>query len=432
MSSNADTLATKIVARADVRAERLISLLRMALATMLFMGVSYVLSQSGAAGLEGRQTELNVLRLGAVAYFLIGATNFYFSNALRFRPWMSWVFNCAEVLLVSFQLYVDVSDPLTPSLLAFASPVLLIVALVICVQALRSQVLLHVATSVLLLALCGIVLFHNPQLGTPFSDAAVSELQAVNSLPPTVMRLLMLIAMAGVIGTAVYKTKQLVERVGRETEIAENRKRFIPNEISNAMSDLDIEALRLGRETDLAVLFVDIRGFTAMAERASPRETAELLSEFRGLVTDAAIENDGIVDKFIGDGALLIFGLHSDISQAAHDALAGAKNMLRAIERWNVARATEGLTAIDLAVGVHAGPAIIGAVGDTRRLEFTAIGTTVNLAARLEETAKKHNKRLVVSRSTFDLIGPVGDDFTWLGHVDLRGSSQAIEVLALQ
>jgi adenylate cyclase len=431
MASNRETLAAKIVAQADVRAERLISVLRMALATMLFIGVSYVLSQSEAAGLEGRQRELNFLRLGAVVYFTLGAANFYFSSPLRFRPWMSWAFNFAEVAIVSFQLYIDVSDPLTPSLLAFASPVLLIVALVICVQALRSQIFLHIATSTLLLTLCALVLFHDPQVGVPVPNAALSELQAVYSLPLTVMRLLMLIAMAGVIGTAVYKSKKLVERVGQETETAENRKRFIPNEISDAMSDLDIEALRVGRETDLAVLFVDIRGFTAMAERVSPKEAAELLSEFRALVTDAALESNGIVDKFIGDGALLIFGLHSDIAQAAKDALASAKNMLRATEHWNDARKSQGLPAIDLAIGVHAGPAIIGAVGDARRLEFTAIGTTVNLASRLEEVAKKHNERLVVSRSTLDLVGANADDFRAVGRLDLKGSSQPMEVLAL-
>ena len=85
-------------------------------------------------------------------------------------------------------------------------------------------------------------LFHDPQVGAPLPGAALAELQAV------------------------YKTKRLVERVARETEAAENRKRFIPNEISDAMSDGDIKALRQGQERDLAFLFVDVRRLTAMAE----------------------------------------------------------------------------------------------------------------------------------------------------------------------
>ena len=431
MPQGSHTLAAKIVAQSDIRAERLISMLRMGLATMLFFGVTYVMSQAQAAGLEGRSVELNFLRLGAIVYFTLGALNFYFSHETRFKPWMSWVFNFAEVAIVAFQLYVDVSDPATPSLLAFASPVLLIVALVICVQALRSQIYLHGVTSALLLALCALVLFHDPQVGAPLPAPALAELQAVYSLPPTMMRLVMLLGLALVIGTAVYKTKRLVDRVARETEIAENRKRFIPNEISDAMSDGDIEALREGQERDLAVLFVDIRSFTAMSEQISPRETADLLSKFRLMVTDATLENGGIVDKFIGDGALLVFGLHSDLEQAARAALATGRGLLNATQGWNDQRQQNGQSALDLAIGIHAGPAIIGAVGDPRRLEFTAIGTTVNLASRLEEVAKEHNRLLVISRATLDLTGDSTSDFRSLGTVELRGSAQRMEVLAL-
>lgn len=431
MAKRSQTLAAKIVAQSDISAERLISMLRMGLAIMLFFGVTYVMSQAQTAGLEGRSVELNFLRLGAIVYFTLGLLNFYFSNRARFKPWMSWVFNFAEVAIVSFQLYVDVSDPETPSLLAFASPVLLIVALVICVQALRSQIYLHAVTSSLLLGLCALVLFHDPQVGAPLPGAALAELQAVYSLPPTLMRLIMLLGMALVIGTAVYKTKRLVERVARETETAENRKRFIPNEISDAMSDGDIEALRQGQERDLAVLFVDIRGFTAMAEQISPRETAVLLSKFRLMVTDATLENAGIVDKFIGDGALLIFGLHSDLSPASNAALATGRGLLDACEAWSRARQQDGKSALDLAIGIHAGPAIIGALGDPRRLEFTALGTTVNLASRLEEVAKAHNRRLVISRAALDLTGAPAEEFSSLGKVELRGSAQRMEVLGL-
>ena len=431
MAKQQKTLAARIIAQSDVRAERLISLLRMGLATMLFLGVSYVMSQVETAGIEQRDLELTYLRFGAVAYFTLGAVNFYFSDSKRFRPWMSWVFNLAEVSIVAFQLYVDVSDPLTPSLLAFASPVLLVVALVIGVQALRSRIFLHMGTSAALLALCALVLLHDPQVGAPLSDSALTELRSVYSLPPNVSRLVMLVGLAVVIGTAVYKSKRLVERVARETETAENRKRFIPNEISDAMSDEDIESLRQGHERDLAVLFVDIRGFTTLAEQISPRETAALLSHFRLLVTDATLENDGIVDKFVGDGALLVFGLHSDVAQAAKQALAAGRSILTATADWNTARQDDGMRNLELAIGIHAGPAIIGAVGDPRRLEFTAIGSTVNFASRLEGVAKEHNRPIVISRATLDLINGDANEFSSLGMIELRGSSQRIEVLAL-
>lgn len=278
MNNIPQTPAAKIIAQSDLKAERLISVLRMTLAVLLFCGVSFVLSQSQSAGLETRQFELYSLLVGAICYFTLGALNFYFATEARLRPWMSWAFNFGEVVLVSVQLYVDVVDPATPSLLVFASPVMLVAALVICVQVLRFQIGLHIFSTVLLLGLCTLIMFHDPQIGTSLSPHAEHELQLLYSLPPNVMRLIMLSAMAFLIGTAVYRSKRLIETVAKETEIAENRKRFLPNEISNSMSDENLNTLRLGEEKDIAVLFADIRGFTGISEQIGARKTAELLT----------------------------------------------------------------------------------------------------------------------------------------------------------
>ena len=85
------------------------------------------------------------------------------------------------------------------------------------------------------------VLLDDPQLGVPLSESVLPELRLIYSPPPNVSRLVMLVGLAAVIGTAVYRSKHLVERVARETETAENRKCFIPNEISDAMSDEGVE-----------------------------------------------------------------------------------------------------------------------------------------------------------------------------------------------
>jgi adenylate cyclase len=423
------TLAARIIAKSDVKAERLISILRMTLATLLFFGVSFILSQSKSVGLEMRQFELQSLLAGAVCYFILGALNFYFATETRLKPWMSWAFNLGEVILVSVQLYIDVSDPMTTSLLAFASPVMLVAALVICVQVLRFKIGLHIFSTVLLIGLCALILFHDPQIGNPISPNALQELQLLYSVPPNIMRLVMLSAMAFLIGAAVYRSKRLIETIARETEVAENRKRFLPNELSNAMTDENLNALRLGEDRDVAVLLVDIRGFTGISERTGTRKTAELLTLYRTLVTDTATRNNGVVDKFIGDGALVIFGLHSDFAQACLDAVKMAESLPGAVGKWNKERKKEGLEQIRLAIGLHAGPAMIGAIGDDQRLEFTAIGDTINTAARLEELAKKQEWTLVIS----DQIGQVAKvepgKFTSHGEFAIKGRSEPIEVL---
>ncbi len=423
------TLAARVIAESDLKAERLIAVLRMTLAGLLFLGVSFVLSQSHSAGLEMRQFELYSLLLGAICYFTLGAFNYYFATEERLKPWMSWAFNLGEVVIVSVQLYVDVADPSTPSLLVFASPVMLVAALVICVQVLRFKIGLHIFSTLLLLGLCALIMFHDPQIGTPLAQHAEQELQLLYSLPPNIMRLIMLSAMAFLIGTAVYRSKRLIETVAKETEIAENRKRFLPNEISNSMSDENLNTLRLGADKDIAVLFADIRGFTSISEGIGARETAELLTQFRSIITDSATQNNGIIDKFIGDGALVIFGLHSEFKQSCLDAINMAEDLLNAIENWNQSRTKQGFESMRIAIGIHAGPAVIGAIGDDRRLEFTAIGDTINTAARLEELAKHHDWTLVISRKVAQFAGADMEKYEPQEPIGIRGRLEPIEVL---
>ncbi len=430
MARNLKTLADRVIAESDLKAERLIALLRMTLAAMLFLGVAFVISQSKSVGLEARQFELFSLLAGALGYFALGAINYYCATAARLRPWMSWGFNLAEVMLVSIQLYIDVANPLTPSLLAFASPVLLVAALVICVQVLRYQIWLHVFSTLLLVGLCGLILLHDPQIGGPLSPEASHELQLLYSLPPNIVRLVMLAAMAFLIGIAVSRSRNLIEAVAKETELAENRKRFLPSEISNRMTDNDLDTLRMGEERELAILFVDIRGFTAISNALGPRETADFLRDFRAIVTQSVILNDGVVDKFIGDGALTVFGLHSDIKQACIDAANTAQQLMTSLSNWNQKRAEQEKEAISIVIGFHAGPAIVGAIGDDQRLEFTVIGNTVNLAARLEEVAKEKGWTLAVSRHAAGLAGLNEEEFLPVQSIVLRGNVETIEVLA--
>lgn len=430
MLSNPErSIAATVIAQSDIRAERLISVLRMLVAATLFLGVTFILSQSEAAGLDARRFELLGLLAGSACYFLLGALNFYFATEARLKPWMRWAFNLGEIALVSIQLYLDVADPATPSLLAFASPVMLVVALVVCVQVLRFQIGLHIVSTGLLIVLCGLIVFHDPQIDTPLSPEAVHELQLLYTVPPNIMRLVMLTAMAILIGTAVFRSRRLIERVARETEVAENRKRFLPAEISDSMSDEKLDALRLGEERKVAVLFADIRDFTSISEKIGARQTAEMLSRYRALVTDVMVRNNGVVDKFIGDGALVVFGLHSDIAQACAEAIDAANGLRLSIESWNDSRAGQKLDRLRIAIGVHSGPAVIGAIGDDRRLEFTAVGNTINVASRLEEIAKQRDLSLVVSNRTAKTAGIDGTDYLSLGPLSIRGSTEPMDLL---
>jgi adenylate cyclase len=131
-------------------------------------------------------------------------------------------------------------------------------------------------------------------------------------------------------------------------------------------------ALREGRRQAVAVMFVDIRGFTTLAETMDP-DTGRLLADFRRFVVATATRCDGVVDKFIGDAAMLVLGLPSPRPDDARRALTCARALLAGTpDEWaRDLEATGGNGAIELGVGLHAGDAFCGAVGDETRLEFT-------------------------------------------------------------
>ena len=170
-----------------------------------------------------------------------------------------------------------------------------------------------------------------------------------------------------------------------------------------------------GEERDVSVLFVDVVGSTALAERRAPVEVVALLNQFFDAVVRAVDGEDGWVNKFEGDAALCVFG--APIEQADH----AARALRAAAALRDALRFVEGL---DAGIGVSSGIAVAGNVGSERRYEYTVIGDPVNEAARLTELAKSHTGRIVVSERTVDAAGASGDGWRASDCVTLRGRSQ--------
>jgi len=316
------------------------------------------------------------------------------------------------------QLYIDVRTPGTPSLLALASPLVLVVALVLAVQALRFRLELHVFTVIGLMGCVILVTFYNPMHGTPLGVAAREELQVLYAPPPNVMRIVILVTLGLVIGTAVYRARRLVLRVAQEVEDAENLRRFLPGELGDRLSDAALDALRSPKHRDIFVLMVDLRDFTARTEREGAEDIAALLARFRGRVIDAAERHDGVVDKFVGDGAMVIFGMRTALTAAAQGAFAAFQDIA----------ADPGPR---IAAALHSGPALIGAFGDPRRLEFTALGQTVNVTSRLEDHAKEAGLHLAISAQAVEAGGLSHPDLQSYGAIHVRGVDAPVAVYGL-
>jgi adenylate cyclase len=176
-----------------------------------------------------------------------------------------------------------------------------------------------------------------------------------------------------------------------------------------------------GEEVEVTVLFVDIREFTAFAERASAAEVVTELNAFYELVVPVLVRHGGHANKFIGDGLLGVFGAPEHLSDHA-DRGVGA-----AIEIAEVVRAAYG-ERLRIGVGVNSGPVVAGTVGGGGRVEFAVIGDTVNTAARVEALTRETNDTVLVTDATCALLQRDHGDFAERREVSLRGRSEPVIV----
>ncbi|ULJ81227.1 adenylate/guanylate cyclase domain-containing protein (plasmid) [Rhizobium sp. C104] len=160
-----------------------------------------------------------------------------------------------------------------------------------------------------------------------------------------------------------------------------------------------------GREREIAVLFVDIRHFTTLTETRLPFDVVFLLNRYFAIIGKAVEQAGGRLDKFIGDGAMALFGLNTAPEEACRQALKAAAAIVAEIEKLAAELAEELALPLRIAVGIHTGPAVVGTMGYGRVRSMTAIGDTVNVASRLESAAKEFEAAIVISEPVASLSG---------------------------
>lgn len=208
-------------------------------------------------------------------------------------------------------------------------------------------------------------------------------------------------------------------------------KRYVAPEIVNELLKEGPEALELGGKlTNIAVLFVDVRGFTTMSERLQPGQVVEILNRYLTLISDCILKNRGTLDKFVGDAAMAFWGAplpQEDYVmmavRAAADMISGSQALSRELmERF-------GQT-VSFGIGIHMGDAVVGNIGSPQRMDYTAIGDTVNTAARLEANAP--GGTIYISKAVADCLeGRI--QTTSLGNsIKLKGKTEGVEVLILE
>jgi class 3 adenylate cyclase/peptidoglycan/LPS O-acetylase OafA/YrhL len=213
-----------------------------------------------------------------------------------------------------------------------------------------------------------------------------------------------------------------------------DRRRGFERFLSPAVVDrvMHGDAIQLGGERRIVtILFGDLRGSTALAEKLRPEEVVKLLNSYVGTMAQCVFDNGGILDKFLGDGLMAIFGVPPEPSHGAPAAARTAAAIRGAIGAINAERAAQGEPEVGFGVGIHTGEVVLGAVGLPQRSDYTAIGDTVNTASRLESLCKKYHVDSVVSADAAALLDGNTFRLVKLGATSIRGKEHEVEVFTL-
>jgi adenylate cyclase len=201
--------------------------------------------------------------------------------------------------------------------------------------------------------------------------------------------------------------------------------RFMPRHVVEQIL-ADPKALSLGGTNQVVTtLFSDVRGFTTLSERLRPEIVVELLNEYFSEMTPLVFDNGGLLDKYIGDGLMALFGVPYQSEQSAASAVASAIAMQRRMVALNKELQEKGLEEIAIGIGINTGTVTIGYIGSEQRTDYTVIGDAVNLAARLEKRAQPW--QILISRSTLEAVGSM---FTVnpVGEMTVKGRTEPVQV----
>ena len=276
-----------------------------------------------------------------------------------------------------------------------------------------------------LLAMSGALRLTRASVLTTTVLAAVMLLGCVSELRTELGASALVLSLVAATGLFGLQVTRFVRRAVRAEVERVTYSRFLPEEVVAKAGDptaLIVEP----RTVDATVLVSDIRGFTSWAEERPSTEVFAFLNEAQGGFAVAVEAHGGLVDKFLGDGMLAVFGAPQEQEDHAARALAAAQDMLKFVQELRRERQPD----LRIGIGVHSGPLAVGCLGSGLRLEFTFIGDTVNTASRLESMTKKAGVPLIVSDETVARIESP-PPLTPLGEVDIRGRTQRLEIHSL-
>lgn len=241
---------------------------------------------------------------------------------------------------------------------------------------------------------------------------------AVNILTPVSMIIITMIF--------AYSYRYIIEDKNKE-KIKTAMGKYISEDIMrNVVKNID--ELKLGgKKANVTVLFADIRGFTSMSEKLSADEVSVILNEYFTEIEPIVTRYNGVINKFIGDAVMAIFGAPIEDENHPKNAVRCACDMLAKVNELQKKWLSEGKPKIEIGIGINTGEAFVGNIGSEKRMEYTVIGDMVNLASRIEGNNKIYKTNLLISSSTFDYVRGIVDTIK-ISNVKIRGKEHTLDL----
>lgn len=255
-------------------------------------------------------------------------------------------------------------------------------------------------------------------LYTVFSVICYKYCFAVNVVTPLAIQLL-----TTIFG---YSYRFLLEGKTKE-KIKQAMGKYLSQDImKNVVQNIDDIKLG-GKRANVTVLFADIRGFTSMSEKMTAEEVSVILNEYFTEIEPIITKYNGVINKFIGDAVMAIFGEPIQDINHPQNAVKCAYEMLKTVERLQDKWLFEGKPKIEIGIGINTGEAFVGNIGSEKRLEYTVIGDTVNLASRIESYNKVYRTNFLISSSTYSYVSTLADVIK-ISEVQIRGKSKKMDI----
>lgn len=240
----------------------------------------------------------------------------------------------------------------------------------------------------------------------------------VNVITPLVMFTMMTIF--------AYTHKYVIENRNKE-KVKSAMGKYMSNDVmQNVVKNIDNLGLG-GKKSIVTVLFADIRGFTSMSEKMSAQQVSEILNEYFSEMEPIITKYNGIINKFIGDAIMAVFGEPIQDEKHAQNAVKCAYEMLNRVRKLHKKWSREGKPEIEIGIGINTGEVFIGNIGSVNRMEYTVIGDTVNLASRLESYNKIYQTKMLISASTYKEVRTFVDVIK-IPEVQIRGKANKIDI----